>query len=243
MEPKEEEDWNRDDDDAKVKKARRTKRLAEKKVERDKWQEEMAKMDTERMKRSKQIFHSSLLSNLPLQPACIYPVCVDSRNGVFLPSDPIADIIIPDHPISDPGAAKTAQYHDAMSQVKQTALFHLATEMHGFQTGCQPECTGSLDKMITSAFAKYHIVSAAVCILATAVHYERGYGVVAVFPTGSSLEVIEMAFFAHGTLLRASADENKFTCYYAEEGDAKSAVQKMNGRVWKSGTLSVSLVE
>ena len=223
--------------------ARKRDRRAEKKVERDKWQEEMAEQDTKRMQLCKRVYHMSLVNNLPLQPCCMFPVCVDSRDGIFMPAEPVADLLMSDCPHS--GHPKRGTYNEAMAKCQTTGLRLLANEIWGFQTGQIQEQPTHLDEQIKAAHAKYHAVVAALALLASAIHYEKGFGVVSegVVPLASSVDAVEMAFFAHGTLLRTFVRGERFVCYYADQADAQRAVAKMDGRKWKSDTLRVRLLQ
>ena len=223
-----------------AKRSRRRNRLAEKKVERDRWQDAMATQDALRMSACRRRYHDSLRGSVPLQPAALYPVTVDCRTGIFMAPEATKEVLMLP-PNTSELTPQQEHYRTSVTALRETALFMLAEEMQAMQGGV--EAVGVLGGELKRAYAKGYAVVAAVALLATATHYEKGYGVVAVFPVAPSLEVVEMAFFAHGALLRTSAeDANTFTCYYSLEADAHSAVLKMNGRIWKNGTLSVKLV-
>eukprot|EP01064_Diplonema_japonicum_P007580 TRINITY_DN15218_c0_g1_i2.p1 TRINITY_DN15218_c0_g1~~TRINITY_DN15218_c0_g1_i2.p1 ORF type:complete len:237 (+),score=81.07 TRINITY_DN15218_c0_g1_i2:602-1312(+) len=231
-----------EDDDGKGKKAvtKKDKRRAEKKEERDKWQHEMAMLDDARMLRCKKIYYNSLLTNLPAEPSCVYPVCVDGRDGIFIPQAPVADVIMPDCPPSS--QARVHVYNDAIQQGAGTAMTLLADEMSSIQ---QMKPAAPLDALIIAAYCKYHAIAAAVALAVTCTDIQKGYGVrvSGLSPSSTTRDAVEMAFFAHGNLLRTIVESDaSFTFYYVDEHDAQTAARKMNGRQWRNDVLRVELV-
>eukprot|EP01059_Diplonema_ambulator_P034531 TRINITY_DN7781_c0_g1_i1.p1 TRINITY_DN7781_c0_g1~~TRINITY_DN7781_c0_g1_i1.p1 ORF type:complete len:204 (+),score=65.51 TRINITY_DN7781_c0_g1_i1:906-1517(+) len=179
---------------------KKDKRRAEKKEERDKWQQEMAMQDDARMVKCKKLYHRSLKENLPVEPSCIYPVYVDARDGVFVPVEPVADVTMPDCPAS--GQAKVHVYTEAVLRGAASGMTLLAHEISSIQR-MHPTPT-SLDAQLLTARAKYHAIVAAIALLTTSTEAPpQGFGVrVSGVSPQTSQEAVEMAFFAFGNLLR-----------------------------------------
>eukprot|EP01063_Lacrimia_lanifica_P016774 TRINITY_DN23348_c0_g1_i1.p1 TRINITY_DN23348_c0_g1~~TRINITY_DN23348_c0_g1_i1.p1 ORF type:complete len:242 (+),score=89.03 TRINITY_DN23348_c0_g1_i1:60-785(+) len=226
------------DGGARIKK--RDKRRADKRKERDKWAEEVAAQDERRMAKCTATYHESLLTNIPIQPPCMYPIRVDGGRGVFVPIEPVRDIIVENCPLGN--EEKVATYSEVLRSTHGTAMRALADEMNGFQMGALVDPSG-LDAQIRAAYAKHHVVVGALA-LAVVLSTFDGHAVhIKGFPSTTSKEAVEMAFFSFGNLLHTLATRDGcHICYFIDRFDAEIAVQKMNGRVWRGSTLQVTLV-
>eukprot|EP01060_Flectonema_neradi_P012928 TRINITY_DN19730_c0_g1_i1.p1 TRINITY_DN19730_c0_g1~~TRINITY_DN19730_c0_g1_i1.p1 ORF type:complete len:263 (+),score=44.79 TRINITY_DN19730_c0_g1_i1:71-790(+) len=233
------------EDDEKAKKNRksmkRDKRKAARKEERDKWAQHLADLDDLRMAQGRGKYHKSLTKNLPLQPSCMYPIVVDGRDGVFVPMETVADIMMADCPVGN--ELKLPKYQVEMASTRPTAMYKLATEMESIQRmNYRSSPTTELDDLVRTALCKYHSVVAALALASVSGGTPSGTPVKISGLSNAHPEAVEMAFFAHGNIIQTLQSGSSFICYYEDREDAISAVSKMNGRKWKSEVLQVTLL-
>ena len=234
------------EDDDKTKKnrksAKRDKRKAARKEERDKWAQHLADLDDQRMEQGRGRYHKSLTKNLPLQPSCVYPIIVDTREGVFVSQETVADIVMPDCPIGN--ELKLPKYHESMSGTINTSMYKLAEEMETIQRMTYKSTpTSNLEQLMMTARVKYHTIISAIAIIAVSGRSPCGFPVKISNLSNAHPEAVEMAFFAHGNIIQTLQCGSSFICYYEEKEDAISAVAKMNGRRWKSEVLQVAFLD